>query len=251
MLQVANLRIDESSDPISFTVWRGEILGLAGLVGAGRTELLESLFGVRTAATGEIRVAGRHLPRGNPRAAINQRMAIVPEDRKGAGAVLPMSIVDNVTLPHAASFSRAGILRGRNRRTAAEKVMSSVRLKSTGMTQLLENLSGGNQQKVVLGRWLTADVDVFLLDEPTRGVDVGARSEIYRIITELAGAGMAVVMASSDMPEILALSHRALVLRENSVVGELDRAELDAPGVQDTIFRMASGQHVVNTEETE
>lgn len=129
--------------------------------------------------------------------------------------------------------------------------MSSVRLKSTGMTQLLENLSGGNQQKVVLGRWLTADVDVFLLDEPTRGVDVGARSEIYRIITELAGAGMAVVMASSDMPEILALSHRALVLRENSVVGELDRAELDAPGVQDTIFRMASGQHVVNTEETE
>jgi ribose transport system ATP-binding protein len=251
MLEVSNLRIDAVSDPMSFTVRRGEILGLAGLVGAGRTELLESLFGIRNVLTGEVRVAGRLVPSGRPGAAIRQHMAIVPEDRKGSGAVLSMSILDNVTLPRLDLFSRAGLLRGRYRRAASESVMSSVRLKSSGPNQLLENLSGGNQQKVVLGRWLTADVDVFLLDEPTRGVDVGARSEIYRIITELAGAGMAVVMASSDMPEILALSHRALVLRENSVVGEIDRAELDAPGIQDTIFRMASGQHVPRTEETE
>ncbi|MEV7578831.1 ATP-binding cassette domain-containing protein [Microbacterium sp. NPDC089313] len=120
-------------------------------------------------------------------------------------------------------------------------VMSSVRLRSRGLGQTMETLSGGNQQKVVLARWLTGEVKVLLLDEPTRGVDVGARSEIYRIITELAAAGMAVIMASSDMPEILALSHRALVLKDGGIVAELDRTDLQAPDVQDRIFRLASG----------
>jgi ribose transport system ATP-binding protein len=116
-----------------------------------------------------------------------------------------------------------------------------VRLRSRGMTQHVGTLSGGNQQKVVLARWLTGHVDVLLLDEPTRGVDVGARSEIYRIITELAQAGMAVVMASSDMPEVLSLSHRALVMRDGAVVAELDRAALSAPGIQERVFRLAAG----------
>jgi ribose transport system ATP-binding protein len=119
--------------------------------------------------------------------------------------------------------------------------MSSVRLRSRGMTQQVGTLSGGNQQKVVLARWLTGHVDVLLLDEPTRGVDVGARSEIYRIITDLAEAGMAVVMASSDMPEVLSLSHRALVMRDGAVVAELDRGDLSAPDIQERVFRLAAG----------
>jgi ribose transport system ATP-binding protein len=119
--------------------------------------------------------------------------------------------------------------------------MKSVRLRSRGLSQEVGTLSGGNQQKVVLARWLTSHVDVLLLDEPTRGVDIGARSEIYRIISDLAAAGMAVVMASSDMPEVLGLAHRALVMREGAVVGELDRTELGRPDVQDVIFRLASG----------
>ncbi len=152
-----------------------------------------------------------------------------------------MDILANATLPRMSQFSVAGWLRGRSRVDAVSQVMSSVRLRSRGLGQLMETLSGGNQQKVVLARWLTGEVKVLLLDEPTRGVDIGARSEIYRIITDLAAAGMAVVMASSDMPEILALSHRALVLKDGGVVGELDRAALRQADVQDRIFRLASG----------
>jgi ribose transport system ATP-binding protein len=154
-----------------------------------------------------------------------------------------MSVLDNASLPRIAAFSRFGILKGRQRRDAISAAMVAMRLKSNGLGQRVENLSGGNQQKVVLGRWLTGHVDALLLDEPTRGVDVGARSEIYRIITELSGSGMAVIMASSDMPEILSLSHRALVMREGGVVAELSRNELSTPDVQDTIFRLASGQN--------
>ncbi|MFV0434365.1 MAG: ATP-binding cassette domain-containing protein [Leucobacter sp.] len=171
-------------------------------------------------------------------------MALVPEDRKGAGAVLPMSVLDNGTLPSLKKFSAAGMLRQGYRRQKVREVTESVRLRSRGLEQTMETLSGGNQQKVVLARWLTHDVDVLLLDEPTRGVDVGARSEIYRIIVDLAASGMAVLMASSDMPEILSLSHRALVLREGAVVGELSAAELSNPEVQDRIFRLASGLEV-------
>ena len=254
-LSVHDLVISAGSAPISFTVRRGEILGLAGLVGAGRTELIECIYGLRIPERGTVTVNGRVLRRGAPQASIRSNVAIVPEDRKGAGAVLSLSVLDNATLPRVAAFSRSGILRGAPRRAAIDAVMRSIHLKSDGLGQRMENLSGGNQQKVVLGRWLTGAVDVLLLDEPTRGVDVGARSEIYRIITDLAAAGMAVVMASSDMPEILSLSHRALVLRDRTVVAEIRRPELSDPGVQDTIFRFASGQDApsdrpATTEET-
>ena len=168
-------------------------------------------------------------------------MALVPEDRKRSGAVLGMSVLDNGSLPRLESFSLAGWLRQRARAGSVGEAMQSVRLRSRGLSQEVGTLSGGNQQKVVLARWLTSHVDVLLLDEPTRGVDIGARSEIYRIISDLAAAGMAVVMASSDMPEVLGLAHRALVMREGAVVGELDRTALGRPDVQDVIFRLASG----------
>ncbi|MCU1544023.1 MAG: sugar transporter [Microbacteriaceae bacterium] len=227
--------------PLDLSVKRGEIVGLAGLVGAGRTEFLEGVFGVRPTVSGTIEVKGRAVKRNDPAAAIRSRIALVPEDRKGAGAVLSMSILDNATLPHLANFSNAGWVRNAFRSKAISTAMKSVRLKSRGLGQSLEHLSGGNQQKVVFARWLTEDIDVLLLDEPTRGVDIGARSEIYRIIADLAASGVAVVMASSDMPEILGLAHRAIVVREGRFVGELDGEALRADDAQDRIFRLAAG----------
>jgi ribose transport system ATP-binding protein len=167
-------------------------------------------------------------------------MAMVPEDRKLSGVVLSMSVLDNGSLPRLSAFSLAGWLRGKARTKAVSDVMSSVRLRSRGLGQEVGTLSGGNQQKVVLARWLTGDVNVLLLDEPTRGVDVGARSEIYRIVTDFAAQGMAVVMASSDMLEIVGLSHRAFVMRDGAFVGELDRDALDHPEVQESVFRLAT-----------
>jgi len=240
-LEVSALRVGDRN-PVDFSVRRGEILGLAGLVGAGRTELLETIFGMRPRASGTVTVAGSEVRMANPAASIVAGMALVPEDRKGAGAVMGMSILDNTTLPRLSAFSTAGWLHGRSRQRTAAEVMDSLRLRRRTLGQAMETLSGGNQQKVVLGRWLTGKVDVLLLDEPTRGVDVGARNEIYRIITDLAASGMAVVMASSDMPEILSLTHRTLVMRNGRFVAELSQDELSHPDVQDRIFRLASGQ---------
>ncbi|MHC9295947.1 sugar ABC transporter ATP-binding protein [Mycobacterium sp. LTG2003] len=240
VLEVRDLQVEGASGPVSFTVKAGEIVGLAGLVGAGRTELLEAIFGARHSSAGDVIVRGRAIKRNQPAAAITAGMAMVPEDRKLSGAVLSMSVLDNGTLPRLSSFSVAGWLRGKARTQAVSDVMSSVRLHSRGLGQEVGTLSGGNQQKVVLARWLTGDVNVLLLDEPTRGVDVGARSEIYRIITEFAAQGMAVVMASSDMPEVVGLSHRAFVMRGGLLVGELDRDALDHPEVQESVFRLAT-----------
>lgn len=249
LLQVDELKVEDRA-PVSLEVRRGEILGLAGLVGAGRTELIETIFGMRARSAGSISVSGTQVRMANPAASIVVGMALVPEDRKGAGAVMGMSILDNTILPRLSAFSTAGWLHGKNRQQAAAEVMDSLRLKRRTLGQPVETLSGGNQQKVVLGRWLTGKVDVLLLDEPTRGVDVGARNEIYRIITELAQGGMAVVMASSDMPEILSLTHRTIVMREGEFVAELSRDELSHPDVQDRIFRLASGQETNSQKES-
>ena len=248
-LRLTDLLVEGASGPVSLEVRRGEVLGLAGLVGAGRTELLEAVFGARP-SSGSVEVGGRALRRGHPAAAIGAGVALVPEDRKASGAVLTMSVLDNGSLPRLAAFSRGGWLRQRARAAAVGEATASVSLRSRGLGQLVGTLSGGNQQKVVLARWLTGDVDVLLLDEPTRGVDVGARSEIYAIIAELAGRGMAVLMASSDMTEVLGLSHRALVMADRRVVAELDRDALERPDVQDTIFRLASGLAAAHPEES-
>jgi len=240
-LDVRGLHVTGYEQPVDLSVRPGEILGLAGLVGAGRTELLEAIFGVRKSTAGTVTVAGHEVKRNSPARSITSGMALVPEDRKGAGLVLTMDVLDNGSLPRLSGFTLAGWLRQGRRGRVVTEAMRSVRLRSRGLSQEVGTLSGGNQQKVVLARWLTGHVNVLLLDEPTRGVDVGARSEIYRIITELAAAGMAVVMASSDMQEILSLSHRAFVMSGGVVTGQLDRVALSAPDVQDTIFRLASG----------
>lgn len=248
LLELRDLAV-EDRPPLSLQVRRGEILGLAGLVGAGRTELIETIYGMRHNSGGTVVVAGKQVRKAKPEASILAGMALVPEDRKGAGAVMGMSILDNTVLPRLTDFSSAGWLHGKSRIQTSTEVMDSLRLRRRTLRQPVETLSGGNQQKVVLGRWLTGKVDVLLLDEPTRGVDVGARNEIYRIITDLAAAGMAVVMASSDMPEILSLTHRTMVMREGKIEAELDRADLTHADVQDRIFRLASGQEATSQKD--
>ena len=242
VLELEDLLVHGASGPVSLTVHAGEVLSLAGLVGAGRTELIETIFGLRPALGGTIRMNGVELAKPSPRTAITSGMALVPEDRKGSGAVLSMSVLDNGSLTRLERYTASGWLLDGKRSREVSSAMKDVGLRSRGLKQHVGNLSGGNQQKVVFARWLTDKVHVLLLDEPTRGVDVGARSEIYRIIRDLAREGMAVLVASSDMIEVLGLSHRSLVMSKGCVVDELRADDLAAPDVQERIFRRASGQ---------
>jgi ribose transport system ATP-binding protein len=226
---------------VSLEVREGEILGLGGLVGAGRTEIVEAIFGVRKSFGGEIQVGAQINARNNPEKSIENGIAIVPEDRKGAGLVLSQTILENGALPHLRVFSSWGLIRRGKRKAVVGESMNSVALKSRGLEQSAGTLSGGNQQKVVIGRWLGHTTKVLLLDEPTRGVDVGARGEIYNIIHDLAASGLAVLLVSSDMPELIGLSNRVLVVRDGEFVGELDEQDLKEKDVQEKIFRFASG----------
>ena len=241
-IAVRNLQIGKKSTPVSFDIAAGEILGLGGLIGAGRTEIAEAIFGIRSAQSGSILVEGVEIDIRTPSASIKAGLAFVPEDRKGAGLVLTRSVVDNVSLPHIGDFSKGGWVNSRSRNSAATKVVESVNLRSRGLSQLTGTLSGGNQQKIVLARWLTHEVKLLILDEPTRGVDVGARGEIYSIIRKLAEDGMSVLLISSDMPELIGMSNRVLVIRGGAVVGEMSRSELDQENAQIKIFQYASGQ---------
>lgn len=250
-LRLRGLALEHDSPTVDLTVNKGEVLGLGGLVGAGRTEILEGVFGIRRTVEGDIEVDGRNVPRNSPAEAIRAGLALVPEDRKGSGLVLTSSVLDNGSLPHLSSFSKAGWLQSRRRRAEVGKAMESVSLRSRGLDQSVATLSGGNQQKVVLARWLTREAKVLLLDEPTRGVDVGARGEIYSIIRQLAASGLAVLLVSSDMPELIGLSHRVLVMRGGGIAGELNREDLDNDDAQEVIFRLASGQTKNETAPTE
>ncbi|HIW63068.1 MAG TPA: sugar ABC transporter ATP-binding protein [Candidatus Stackebrandtia excrementipullorum] len=242
VLDIQDLVIEPGGAPISLRVRSGEIVALAGLLGAGRTELLETAFGARRSHGGQTLVSGQRVPPFKPDAAIRSGMALVPEDRKAGGAFLSMSILQNSILPRLSDFSTAGWIAGKRATERVESVMDSVRLKRTGLRQEVGQLSGGNQQKVVIGRWLTGNVRVLLLDEPTRGVDVGARGEIYQLIVNLAREhGIAVLMASSDMTEVIGLAHRIFVMRDGQVVADLDRTEhTDPEALQELIFRHAA-----------
>lgn len=248
-LSVHGLQLHPDGPVVDLVACRGEILGLGGLVGAGRSETVEAIFGIRRSVAGTIDVNGRAVRRGRVGDAISAGISLVPEDRKGAGLVLTQSVLDNGSLPHLGAFASAGWLRNRKRSSAVTDATRSVRLKSSGLGQLVGNLSGGNQQKIVLARWLTQNCSVLLLDEPTRGVDVGARGEIYTIIRDLAAEGLTVILVSSDMPELIGLSHRVLVMRSGGVAGELSRDQLDADDVQERIFRFASGQETTQPGE--
>lgn len=242
VLDINDLVIEPGGAPVSLQVRSGEIVALAGLLGAGRTELMETAFGARRSYGGQTLVSGQRVPPHRPDEAIRHGIALVPEDRKAGGALLSMSILQNSILPHLSDFSKAGWISGKRAASRVEAVMDSVRLKRASIQQEVGQLSGGNQQKVVIGRWLTGDVRVLLLDEPTRGVDVGARGEIYQLIVNLArDHGIAVLMASSDMTEVIGLAHRIFVMRDGQIVADLDRTRhTDPEALQELIFRHAA-----------
>jgi len=221
VLRVEELVADGASAPVSFTVNAGEIVGLAGLVGAGRTELLETIFGVRRSHGGRVVVNGAPVRSGSPRVALEKGIALVPEDRHQQGLNLSGSVRENIAMGtwrvHSASRRRERLVS----RRAAEQL----RIRTAGVEASIRTLSGGNQQKVVIARCLTREPRVLLLDEPTRGIDVGAKAEVFALMADLLERGMAIVMVSSDMLEILGLSDRILVMHERSIVGELSRAE--------------------------
>jgi ribose transport system ATP-binding protein len=238
MLEVENLRVPGRGDfPINFSIRSGEIVGLAGLVGAGRTELLQAIFGV-TPAAGTIRVAGKPLALKNPLDAIRAGIGLVPEDRKQQGLVLEMSIRHNLSLARVGLSSRMGFLDQGDERRLATEAIDQLRIRTPSDRQIVQLLSGGNQQKVVLGKWLALKPRVLLLDEPTRGVDVGAKQEIYRIMERLASEGVAILFVSSEMEEVLGMSDRTLVMHEGRLAGELARDQLS----EEAIMRLATGR---------
>ena len=222
---------------LSFAVRSGEIVGLAGLVGAGRTELLRTLFGVDTRLGGTIRLHGKRLDTRSPSQVIRRGIGLVPEDRKQHGLVIDMTVRHNISLAGLRRFSRrAGILNPRREQQLAGEMIEKLRIKTPSADQVVRFLSGGNQQKVVLGKWLVLGPQLLLLDEPTRGIDVGAKEEIYRLMEELAEQGMAILFASSEMEEILGMSDRVLVMCEGRITGELARDELS----EEAVMRLAT-----------
>ncbi|MDO5724354.1 MAG: sugar ABC transporter ATP-binding protein [Flaviflexus sp.] len=244
VFEAEDMVVDGASGPVSLKVRRGEIVSLSGLVGAGRTEFLEAVFGKRKILAGKMRVGDREFTKTTPVESIASHIAMVPEDRKGEGLFLQMNVGDNGAIPRIERYHKAGwLLRSKQAREVGD-VMKSVRLKSKGLRQSVGTLSGGNQQKIVVARWLTGRTDLLLLDEPTRGVDVGARSELYHLIVDLAKKGMGILLVSSDINEVLGLSNRTLVMRDGVIQAELNREELVSPDAQEVIFLAASGQGV-------
>jgi ribose transport system ATP-binding protein len=221
---------------VSFEVRSGEVVGLAGLVGSGRSEILETVYGARRASGGTVRVHGRALRPGSVPSAVRARMGLCPEERKSQGLLLAEPVSRNVSLPALRRFARGGFL-GRDAELAAVgTVTAQLDVRPSDPSRAVRTLSGGNQQKVVLARWLLTGCDVLLLDEPTRGVDVGARSEIYALIRRLADSGVAVVLVSSEVPEVLGLADRVLVVREGRVVHVAPSADLDESRVLDLVM---------------
>ncbi|WP_323095851.1 sugar ABC transporter ATP-binding protein [Intrasporangium sp. YIM S08009] len=237
VLRVEGLsRAGEFAD-VTFDVRPGEVVGLAGLVGSGRSEIVETIFGARRATSGRVLVDGKPVRGGSVPAAVSAGIGLCPEERKSQALVLGASLASNISLATLARFSRGGLLDGDAEVAAAEELMESLDVRPRGVHRESRTLSGGNQQKVVLARWLLRGCRVLLLDEPTRGVDVGARSEIYALVRRLTEQGVAVVVVSSEIPEVLGLSNRVLVLADRTVRHEGPAAELDEHAVLDIILK--------------
>ncbi|TSB20475.1 sugar ABC transporter ATP-binding protein [Streptomyces benahoarensis] len=220
---------------VDFEVRAGEVVGLAGLVGAGRTEVARALFGVDRYDAGTVEVDGRELAPGDVRAAMRAGLGLVPEDRKGQGLVLDASLQDNLVLARLDRDTRGGLVDRRGQRREAAAVASQLKVRMSGLGQSARTLSGGNQQKIVIGKWLLTETRLLILDEPTRGIDVGAKVEIYQLINELTAAGCAVLMISSDLPEVLGMSDRVLVMAQGRIAGELPAGQ----ATQDAVMELA------------
>jgi ribose transport system ATP-binding protein len=237
-LELRNVRYAGGpATPVSFAVRGGEVVGLAGLVGAGRTELAEALFGVRHVTEGEVLIDGKPARIRSPRQAVARGLLLAPEDRRLHGLILADSVEDNLSLPNLDRLSTAGLVSHRREAVLAQDTVTKLRVKTPRLRQPVGLLSGGNQQKVVFGKWLARGPKVLILDEPTRGVDVGSKAEIYALMDQLAGAGVAILMISSDLEEVLGMSDRVLVLHEGHLAGELPRAGLS----EEAVMHLATG----------
>lgn len=238
-------------EDMNLKIHAGEVLGLGGLVGAGRTELAEVIFGAKPKDSGKIIFKGEEINPKSPREAIDLGIALVPEDRKRHGALLTNSIKNNINMPIYERISKASVIDSKTEKANAEKYREEIQIKCPSVNQLVRNLSGGNQQKVILGKWLAADSQLIIFDEPTRGIDVGAKYEIYKLINDLVESGRSVLMISSEMEELLGMSDRVIVLAEHQMTGELQKEEFDA----DTVMALASaivdeGMSLENKEES-
>ncbi len=238
VLEVQDLVCRGMPEPISLTVRSGEILGVAGLMGSGRTELARAIFGADPTDRGTIRVAGRTLPGHDPTASISAGLGFLTEDRKQQGLVLQRSVTENITLTILDDVSRLGVLDLLAEHDRARDLIETLKIRAASLDQEVSHLSGGNQQKVVLARWLAAHCRVLVFDEPTRGIDVGAKAEIYELIGDLVEHGVAVVLISSEMPELLGLADRVAVMHEGNLEGILPRNE----ATQERIMQLALGQ---------
>jgi len=233
VLRVENMSVldpdreDLIVDNVSFSVRKGEILGVYGLIGAGRTELMEAIFGFHhpSRISGDVFIEGKKVSIRTPADAIKAGIGYVPEDRKLSGLILQLTVLLNFSLPNLKNLSRFGFIRMNQEKDLAREYVRKLGIKTTSLNQLVENLSGGNQQKVVLAKWLALRPKVLLLDEPTRGIDVNAKSELYSLISELAKAGLGIVLVSSELPEVLAMSDRIMVMSEGKKTAEFTKEE--------------------------
>jgi ribose transport system ATP-binding protein len=236
LLAVEGLTRDGEFADVSLNVHSGEIVGITGLVGSGRSELLETIFGARRPHSGQITVDGRALRTGSVPAAVKAGLGMAPEERKSQALVLGEPVYRNVTLANFGRYARAGFTDAAKERQAAEEVAERLDLRPRDVRRVVRTLSGGNQQKVVVGRWLLGGTRLLLLDEPTRGVDVGARAELYQVIRRLADTGVGVLMVSSEVPEVLGLADRVVVMREGRVVRQAPAGSLDEETVLDLVM---------------
>jgi inositol transport system ATP-binding protein len=238
VLSVKDLSLEGVFDNISFELRAGEILGLAGLLGSGRSNVAETLFGVTPASSGEIRIGGQAVSIGSPTQAIRLGMAFLTEDRKDSGCMLALDVLENMQIAVLQNnYTKIGFVRSKSLESACGEMRLKLRVKTPGLHTRIETLSGGNQQKVLIGRWLLTNPKILILDEPTRGIDVGAKAEIHALISSLAKAGAAVILISSEMPEVLGMSDRILVMHEGRATGILDRKD----ATQVRIMELASG----------
>jgi ribose transport system ATP-binding protein len=237
LLTVEGLTRRGAFEGIGFTIHRGEVLGLGGLVGAGRTEVARAIFGADRLDAGRILLEGRPVAVRSPRDAIRHGIGLVPEDRKTLGLILSMVVRENVTLANLDLLSMLGFVNQRKERDVAREYVGSLRIRTPSVEQEVRNLSGGNQQKVVLAKWLFTNSRLLIFDEPTRGIDVGSKVEIYELMNELVARGAGILMISSELPELLGMSDRILVMHEGRLAGELSRAE----ATQERVMHLATG----------
>jgi ribose transport system ATP-binding protein len=237
VLEVRNLSREGVIEDINFTLQRGEILGVAGLVGSGRTETARAIFGADPIDTGEILIDGKPVRIDKPLAAVNAGLALVPENRQLQGLSLMHTVEENIILPNLDALSSAEFVRRLRAREVAQNFVNRLNIRTPSLAQKTMYLSGGNQQKTVLAKWLASDPKILIMDEPTRGIDVGAKAEVYALMDQLAGAGIGIIMISSELPEILQMSDRIIVMHEDRIAAILDRDEAN----QEIIMTYASG----------